>query len=141
MLRRRIGADAGLHGRLMPRDLQSRLYTRRRVMNIQVLLAMLGLLSAPAMAQVSTAELRDRQSGGTQLIDAPQGPVNLTWGQNRQLANASDYKVAIADLDQNGDRVLTVAEVPEAHALHSEFRLVDADHDGRITAEELANWR
>jgi Ca2+-binding EF-hand superfamily protein len=110
-------------------------------MNIQVLLAMLGFLSAPAMAQVATTELRDRQSGGTQLIDAAQGPVNLTWGQNRQLANAADYKTTIAELDQNGDGVLTLAEIPEAHALHSEFRLVDADHDGKVTAEELGNWR
>lgn len=110
-------------------------------MNVRILIAMLGLVSVPALAQVATSELRDRQNGGTQLIDGPQGPVNLTWGQNRQLANASDYKVTIADLDRNGDGVLTLDEVPDTHALHSEFRLVDANGDGKISAEELANWR
>lgn len=102
---------------------------------------LLASTTVPALAQVSTTELRDRQSGGTRLIDAQQGPVNLTWGQGRQLSNASDYTVTVADLDQNGDGVLTLLEIPESHALHSEFRLVDTNRDGKITAEELASWR
>lgn len=75
-----------------------------------------------------------------QLQD-PRGPVTLTWGQPQTVPNISDYRVRVADLDANGDGVLTRDEVPESHALSSEFRLVDRNRDGRITPEELENWR
>ncbi|SEL72705.1 EF hand [Pseudoxanthomonas sp. GM95] len=77
----------------------------------------------------------------TVTMQTPQGPVTVNWGQENTLANASDYKVTIQQLDKNGDGVLTRDEVPENHALSSEFRLVDKNHDGKITAEELANWQ
>ena len=69
------------------------------------------------------------------------GPVTVTWGQPQALANAADYQAKVADLDRNGDGVLTRAEVPPDHALSSEFKLVDRNHDGRITPTELQNWR
>lgn len=74
-------------------------------------------------------------------LQEPSGPVTVTWGQPGTLPNAADYQVKIADLDRNGDGVLTRAEVPPDHALSSEFKLVDRNRDGRITATELQNWR
>lgn len=82
-----------------------------------------------------------RLNGGSTQLQAASGPVTLTWGQSRGLPNAADYQATVADLDTNGDGTLTRAEVPERHALHSEFKLVDANHDGRITQAELSNWR
>jgi hypothetical protein len=77
----------------------------------------------------------------TVTMQTPQGPVTVNWGQEQALANASDFKVTIEQLDKNGDGVLTRDEVPEQHALSSEFRLVDRNHDGKITAEELSHWQ
>ncbi len=57
------------------------------------------------------------------------------------IGNASDYRVKVADIDANGDGVVTKSEVPADHALSFEFRLVDTDRNGRITDEELANWK
>lgn len=87
-----------------------------------------------------TAELPP-QGFRTVTMQTPQGPVTVNWGQEHALANASDYKVTIEQLDKNGDGVLTRDEVPEDHALSSEFRLVDKNHDGKITAEELSHWQ
>ncbi|MEJ1096942.1 MULTISPECIES: hypothetical protein [unclassified Pseudoxanthomonas] len=82
-------------------------------------------------------------SGGDRSVTLQEssGPVTVTWGQPRTLPNAADYQAKVADLDRNGDGVLTRAEVPPEHALSSEFKLVDRNHDGRITAAELQNWR
>lgn len=104
------------------------------------------LMSATAFAQqtVRTEAMLDYQGGAksTQIQgDAAGSPVTVHYGQPAQLPNASHYQVAIADLDKNGDGVLTRAEVPADHALSSEFKLVDGNHDGRITAAELAAWK
>lgn len=74
-------------------------------------------------------------------FEAASGPVTVRWGQPVELPNAADYAVRIEDLDRNGDGVLSRGEIPSGHALNSEFILVDSNHDGRITADELANWR
>lgn len=77
----------------------------------------------------------------TMTMQTPQGPVTVQWGQPATLPNAADYKATVEQLDANGDGVITRDEVPEQHALASEFRLVDRNHDGRITAEELSHWQ
>ncbi|WP_368562742.1 hypothetical protein [Pseudoxanthomonas sp. UTMC 1351] len=74
-------------------------------------------------------------------LQEPSGPVTVTWGQSQTLPNAADYQTKVPDLDRNGDGVLSRAEVPPDHALSSEFKLVDRNHDGKITAAELQNWR
>ncbi len=108
----------------------------------------LGLLALQADAQqaspqpVRTEPLTAYQGGGqSRQLQQQSGPVTVRWGQPEALPNAADYRVGIADLDRNRDGVLTRDEVPENHALASEFKLVDRNHDGRITAEELAAWR
>lgn len=74
-------------------------------------------------------------------FEATTGPVTVNSGPAITLPNAADYRVSIADLDSNGDGRLTRGEVPAGHALASEFKLVDRNRDGRITAAELKNWR
>ncbi|MGH8051700.1 MAG: hypothetical protein ACREPB_13660 [Arenimonas sp.] len=73
-------------------------------------------------------------------IQASTGLVTVTSSQSATLPNASDYAVQISDLDTNGDGRLSRREIPATHALSTEFRLVDRDHNGYITAKELANW-
>ena len=68
------------------------------------------------------------------------GPVTVRSVQP-PLPNADDYAVTVAELDADGNGVITRQEVPESHALASEFRLVDRDRDGRITQAELAAWK
>jgi len=74
-------------------------------------------------------------------IQASTGPVTVTSSQSATLPNANDYAVQISDLDKNGDGRLSRREIPASHALTFEFRLVDRNHDGYITASELANWK
>ncbi len=74
-------------------------------------------------------------------FEASTGPVTVTSHQSSTLPNASDYAVQISDLDKNGDGRLSRREIPANHALSFEFRLVDRNHDGFITAAELANWK
>lgn len=92
-------------------------------------------------AQPTTSGVAPSGSNHSVTLQEPSGPVTVTWGQPRTLPNAADYQVKIADLDRNGDGVLTRAEVPPDHALSSEFKLVDRNRDGKITATELQNWR
>ncbi len=109
-------------------------------------LAFVVVLAAQAHAQVEQIHteplsgIADSEVRSVRL-EEQSGPVVVRWGQAETLPNAADYRVRMVDLDANGDGFLTLDEVPEAHALHSEFRLVDGNRDGRISAEELANWR
>ncbi|HEX4852644.1 hypothetical protein [Arenimonas sp.] len=96
-------------------------------------LALLGTLSAgAAVAQQTTGARVD--------FEASTGPVTVQSVQP-PLPNASDYDATVAQLDKNGDGVVVRSEVPETHALASEFRLVDTDRNGRITDAELASWK
>lgn len=98
--------------------------------------------SAPQPSATSPASpVAPSASDRSVTLQESSGPVTVTWGQPQILPNAADYQVKVADLDRNGDGVLTRAEVPPEHALSSEFKLVDRNHDGRITATELQNWR
>lgn len=67
--------------------------------------------------------------------------MTVTWGQSDTVPNAADYQVKVADLDSDGDGVLVRGEVPDSHALSSEFSRVDRNRDGRITQAELDNWK
>lgn len=93
---------------------------------------LLSLFPLAAAAQQATGARAD--------FEASTGPVTVQSVQP-PLPNAADYQVQVADLDANGDGVISRREVPESHALASEFKLVDRNGDGRITAEELAGWK
>lgn len=121
---------------------------------IPVLTLLLAGVASSAAAQNQVAQSSPQPSAQSTMpattpsgsnhsvtLQEPSGPVTVTWGQPRTLPNAADYQVKIADLDRNGDGVLTRAEVSPDHALSSEFKLVDRNRDGRITATELQNWR
>jgi EF hand len=77
----------------------------------------------------------------TAHIEARTGPVTVRSGPTVALPNAADYDVAFEQLDANHDGRITRNEVPAAHALASEFKLVDRNHNGRISPAELAGWR
>ncbi len=95
-----------------------------------------GLLAAAA----SAGALAQSTPTSEAQLEATTGPVTVKSVQP-PIANASDYRVKVADIDANGDGVVSRKEVPTDHALYFEFRLVDTDRNGRITDEELANWK
>jgi hypothetical protein len=95
-----------------------------------------GLLAA---ATCTGALAQSTPTSETQL-EAATGPVTVKSVQP-PISNASDYQVKVADIDANGDGVVSKREVPTNHALYFEFRLVDTDRNGRVTDEELANWK
>lgn len=99
------------------------------------LLALTTIALAPAVFAQSANTSESAQ------IQASTGPVTVTSSQSPTLPNASDYAVRISDLDKNGDGQLSRREIPSTHALSFEFRLVDRNHNGFITATELANWK
>ena len=73
-------------------------------------------------------------------METTAGPLTVTWGQP-DLAKASEYHVRIADLDRDGEGKLSRSEIPAGHALQFEFKVVDSNHDGRLSEKELASWR
>jgi hypothetical protein len=91
-----------------------------------------ALASGAAFAQVTpTSQVQFEATTGPVTVQSVQPPI----------PNMDDYQATVAELDGNGDGVVTRAEVPAEHALASEFRLVDTDRNGRITDAELANWK
>jgi hypothetical protein len=91
-----------------------------------------ALASSAAFAQVTpTSQVQFEATTGPVTVQSVQPPI----------PNMDDYQATVAQLDRNGDGVVTRAEVPADHALASEFRLVDTDRNGRITDAELANWK
>ncbi|MBW8311661.1 MAG: EF-hand domain-containing protein [Rhizobium sp.] len=100
------------------------------------------------MKQLSTLGLLASLLAGTTASQEPPkaefeagtGPVTVVSVQP-PLPNAADYRASHAELDTNGDGVITRGELPTTHALYFEFKLVDRNRDGRITATELANWK
>ncbi|MFY2765139.1 EF-hand domain-containing protein [Arenimonas sp. MALMAid1274] len=88
-------------------------------------------LLATGAAFAQSQEVTLPVTEGTVTVKSVQPPI----------ANASDYQVKVADVDANGDGVISKKEVPTDHALYFEFKLVDTDGNGRVTDEELANWK
>ncbi|MEO8000783.1 MAG: EF-hand domain-containing protein [Arenimonas sp.] len=101
----------------------------------------LHLMSFALLALSPAAFSQTANTSESTQIEASTGPVTVTSHQSSTLPNASDYAVQISDLDKNGDGRLSRREIPSSHALTFEFRLVDRNHDGYITASELANWK
>ena len=93
-----------------------------------------------SFALASGAVLAQSESGPRVEFEAENRPVTVVSVQP-PLANADHYRITIDDLDSDGDGYIQRDEVPSGHALESEFHLVDRNRDGRISAEELANWK
>lgn len=94
-----------------------------------------------ALAGAGFAQAEAKSNGGTTTIVAPTGPVTVNWGQAATVPNAAEYEVQIADLDRDGDGRISRGEAEPNGALSSEFKLVDRNRDGFVTATELANWK
>ncbi len=105
-------------------------------MNKQTIFAFTLLILASTTVFAQTANTSE-----STRIEASTGPVTVTSSQSSVLPNASDYAVQITDLDKNGDGRLSRREIPVSHALNFEFHLVDRNHNGYLTATELANWK
>jgi len=99
------------------------------------------LLGLTLLAMSPAAFSQTANTSESTQIQASTGPVTVNSSQSSTLPNASDYAVQISDLDKNGDGRLSRREIPATHALTFEFRLVDRNHDGYISATELANWK
>ena len=105
-------------------------------MNKQTIFAFALLIATSPTVFAQTANTSESTK-----IEASTGPVTVTSSQSSMLPNSSDYAVQISDLDKNGDGRLSRREIPSTHALSYEFHLVDRNHNGYITAKELANWK
>ena len=112
---------------------------------MKILPSTLSLLLATAAVQVSAQEqgrpVAPSSPAQSTVLQGHEVPVTVNWGQPSIVPNVADYQVTVADLDKNADKVISRSEVPATHALSSEFKLVDRNRDGRITEQELANWR
>ena len=97
-----------------------------------LLILVILLLSQAAFAQDVTNNVKH--------LETTAGPLTVTWGQPA-LAKESEYHVRIADWDRNGDGRLSRDEIPAGHALQFEFKVVDTNHNGTLSEQELASWR
>lgn len=109
-------------------------------MNVRIPLACLALLAAsPALAN-DAVETGPVESGPKVQFDTRTGPVTIVSVQP-PLPDYNEYQVTVADLDANGDGRLSRGEVPDDHALHFEWHIVDNNANGYITDDELARWK
>lgn len=68
------------------------------------------------------------------------GPVTVTSSPGNSIS--SNYRIDFAAMDTNGDGNIVRAEVSASGNadLMREFHVVDANHNGRLTREELKGW-
>ena len=76
--------------------------------------------------------------GGT--MPSATGPVSVQSQAPNSIS--SNYRVDFATLDGNGDGNVSRAEVRASgnDDLMREFHVVDANHNGRLTKEEMKGW-
>jgi Ca2+-binding EF-hand superfamily protein len=72
----------------------------------------------------------------------PSGGAPVTVREHAPDSISSNYHVDFAALDKNGNGSLSRAEVRASGNadLEREFRVVDANHDGRLSKEEMKSW-
>ena len=76
---------------------------------------------------------------GSVLVLSSSLAVAQDWGV-RSGAQATGAKVTWAELDADGDGMLSAEEATGIEALGDGFDEADADDDGLLTAEEYRDW-
>ena len=98
------------------------------------------ILSLPISLLAGPAWTLDSTLPHARQLQTAAGPVTVRWGQPAQAPSIEKDRAQIAPLDKNGDARLNVDQLPAGHDLKGKFKLVDQNHDGGLSAEELANW-
>ena len=72
----------------------------------------------------------------------PAGAAPVTVREQQPDSVSSNYKVDYGALDKNGDGNVSRSEVRASgnEDLMREFHVVDANHNGRLTQEEMKGW-
>lgn len=97
-------------------------------------------LSLPILLMAGPAWTQDSTLPHAKQVQTAAGPVTVRWGQPAQSPSIEKYRAQIAALDKSGDGKLSFDELPAGNDLKGKFKLVDQNHDGGLSAEELANW-
>lgn len=97
-------------------------------------------ISLPILLMAAPAWTQDSTLPHTKQVQTATGPVTVRWGQPSQSPSIEKYRAQIATLDKSGDGKLSFDELPAGNDLKGKFKLVDQNHDGGLSAEELANW-
>ena len=104
-------------------------------------------VAAGAAATAQAAAQDAQQAASTVQATTPAsamppatGPVTVTSSPGNSIS--SNYHIDLAAMDTNGDGNIVRAEVSASGNadLMREFHVVDANHNGRLTREELKGW-
>ena len=97
-------------------------------------------LSLPVLLMAGPAWTQESILSHSTQVQTAAGPVTVRWGQPAQSPSIEKYRAQIATLDKSGDGKLSFDELPAGNELKGKFKLVDQNHDGGLSPEELANW-
>ena len=112
-------------------------------------LAALAVASGALMAQATQATQADvpaarpapsppSVTGSTTLTTTPEAPVTIK--SHLPDSVVGEYRIDMAALDRNGDGRLSPTEAAGNATLDAEFLAVDANADGVLDGDELADW-
>jgi hypothetical protein len=100
------------------------------------------LLPAIALAPCCLSQARAEEAPTnekTTQFSSPEGEVTLHSGQAEDII-PKDAPLTLAELDANGDGVITLDEARPSVAMTAEFEYADLNRDGRITQAEFDRW-
>ncbi|MET0654851.1 MAG: hypothetical protein ABWX88_04255 [Pseudoxanthomonas sp.] len=97
-------------------------------------------ISVPVSLVALAAWAQESAAPQVKQVRTATGPVTVSWGQPAESPNVAKHRAQIAARDANGDGRLNRNELPDGDELKDKFKLVDQNHDGGLSAEELANW-
>lgn len=93
---------------------------------------------APCGFSIARAEEAPTNEQTTEFA-SPEGNVTLRSGQEEAII-PKDAPKTLAELDANGDGVLTLDEARPSVARTAEFEHADLNRDGRVTQAEFDRW-